>query len=69
MYRSSDSTPGAIIAILYQLRGRTGAMAWLKQVVVKGYKDFDHLKKDADLKAVSEREDYKKLVKEMEEKK
>jgi hypothetical protein len=39
----------------------------LRQAVAKGYKDIDHLKKDDDLKALRGREDYKKLLKELEE--
>jgi len=45
------------------------AMRLLQQAVAKGYKNIDHLKKDDDLKALREREDYQKLVKELEEKK
>jgi hypothetical protein len=44
------------------------AVELLRQAVAKGYKDFDHLKKDDDLKSLREREDFKKLVKELEEK-
>jgi hypothetical protein len=36
--------------------------------IAKRYDDIDHLKKDDDLKALREREDYEKLLKEMEEK-
>jgi eukaryotic-like serine/threonine-protein kinase len=45
------------------------AMALLKQAVAKGYEDIDHLKGDEDLKALRERDDYKKLLKDLEEKK
>ncbi len=45
------------------------AMKMLRDAVAKGYKDIDHLKKDDDLKALLEREDFRKLVKELEEKK
>jgi hypothetical protein len=38
------------------------ALELLRQAVAKGYKDFDHLKKDDDLKPLREREDFKKLV-------
>jgi hypothetical protein len=41
------------------------AMALLKQAVAKGYKDIDHLKNDNDLKSLREREDFKKLLKEV----
>jgi hypothetical protein len=34
--------------------------------VAKGYKEIDHLKKDDDLKALRERDDYKKLLMEHE---
>ncbi len=43
-------------------------MAWLKQAVAKGYKDIEHLKKDDDLKALRQREDFQKLLAELEEK-
>ncbi len=45
------------------------AVELLRQAVAKGYKDIEHLKKDDDLKPLREREDYKKLVKDLEEKK
>jgi serine/threonine-protein kinase len=45
------------------------AMTMLRAAVAKGYKDIEHLKKDDDLKALRERADYQKLVKELEEKK
>jgi serine/threonine-protein kinase len=38
----------------------------LEQAIVKGYKDIEHLKKNDDLKALREREDYQKLVKKLE---
>ena len=38
----------------------------LRQAVAKGYKDAAHMKKDADLDALRERDDFKKLVAEME---
>ncbi len=38
----------------------------LRQAIAKGYKDIEHLKKDDDLKALREREDFQKLVKELE---
>jgi hypothetical protein len=40
----------------------------LRQAVAKGYKDIDHLKKDDDLKALHEREDYKKLLESLDKK-
>jgi tetratricopeptide (TPR) repeat protein len=45
------------------------AVELLRRAVAKGYKDTEHLKKDDDLKVLREREDYQKLVKELEEKK
>jgi tetratricopeptide (TPR) repeat protein len=45
------------------------AMAMLRQAIAKGYKNASHMKLDNDLDALREREDYKKLVKELEEKK
>ena len=42
------------------------AVALLQQAVAKGYKDVEHLKKDDDLKALREREDFKQLVAELE---
>jgi hypothetical protein len=44
------------------------AMTLLRQAVAKGFNDIEHLKND-DLKALREREDYQKLLKELEEKK
>jgi serine/threonine protein kinase len=43
------------------------AMAWLKQAVAAGYKDAAHLKKDDDLDSLRAREDFKKLVAELEQ--
>jgi hypothetical protein len=44
------------------------AMQWLHQAVKAGYKDVAHLKKDTDLDALREREDFKKLIAELEAK-
>jgi serine/threonine protein kinase len=44
------------------------AMALLKQAVAKGYKDAAHMKQDIDLDALRDREDFKKLVTELEAK-
>jgi serine/threonine protein kinase/tetratricopeptide (TPR) repeat protein len=44
------------------------AMAWLKQAVAAGYKDGATLKKDKDLSSLRDREDFKKLVGEVESK-
>jgi hypothetical protein len=42
------------------------AMAMLRDAVAKGYKDAAHMKKDTDLDPVRSREDFKKLVAELE---
>jgi serine/threonine protein kinase/tetratricopeptide (TPR) repeat protein len=44
------------------------AMAWLAKAVAAGFTDFTHIKTDEDLKALHGREDYKKLVAELESK-
>jgi tetratricopeptide (TPR) repeat protein len=41
------------------------AMAWLKKAAAAGYKDAAHMQKDKDLDALREREDFKKLMKEL----
>jgi tetratricopeptide (TPR) repeat protein len=38
------------------------AMVWLRKAVAAGYKDGDHMKQDKDLDALRERDDFKKLV-------
>jgi hypothetical protein len=38
------------------------AMAWLKQAVAAGYKDAAHINEDKDLDALRNREDFKKLL-------
>jgi len=43
------------------------AMAWLKQAVGAGYKDIANLKKDTDLASLRSRDDFKKLVAELED--
>ena len=45
------------------------AMAWLHKAVAAGYKNARHMKQDKDLDALREREDFKKLVAELEAKK
>jgi hypothetical protein len=45
------------------------AVELLRQAIAKGYKDAGHMKQDKDLDALREREDFKKLLKELEEKK
>lgn len=42
------------------------AMALMKQAVAKGYKDAAHMKQDKDLDALRERDDFKKLLAELE---
>jgi len=42
------------------------AVALLQQAVAGGFKDAEHVKKDDDLKALRERDDFKKLVAELE---
>jgi serine/threonine protein kinase len=42
------------------------AMVWLKQAVHAGYKNASHMSKDRDLDALRDREDFKKLVAELE---
>ena len=42
------------------------AMAWLKQAVAAGYNDAEHMKTDADLDALRDREDFQKLLADLE---
>jgi hypothetical protein len=42
------------------------AMAWLKQAVAVGYKDAAHMKQDPDLDPLRGREDFQKLIAELE---
>jgi hypothetical protein len=42
------------------------AVALLQQAVAKGYNDAEHMKKDDDLKSLRERDDFKKLLAELE---
>ena len=44
------------------------AMDWLKQAVAAVYKDLANMKKDPDLDALRDREDFKKLIAELEAK-
>ena len=44
------------------------AMNWLRQAVAAGYKNVAHMKKDTDLDPLREREDFKKLLAELEKK-
>ena len=43
-------------------------MEWLKQAVAAGFKDAAQMKKDKDLDAFRDREDFKKLLAELEKK-
>jgi tetratricopeptide (TPR) repeat protein len=45
------------------------AMAWLTKAVAAGYGNVSHMKQDKDLDALREREDFKKLIAELENKK
>ena len=42
------------------------AVALLQQAVAKSYKDVAHMKKDRDLDALRQRDDFKALLKELE---
>ena len=42
------------------------AMAWLQKAIAAGYKDAAHMQKDKDLDALRDREDFKKLLGELE---
>jgi serine/threonine protein kinase/tetratricopeptide (TPR) repeat protein len=42
------------------------AMGWLKQAVAAGNKNVEHMKKDKDLDALRDREDFRKLIAELE---
>jgi hypothetical protein len=42
------------------------AMDWLRQAVAAGYKNVAHMKEDKDLDPLREREDFKKLMQELE---
>lgn len=44
------------------------AMDWLQQAVAAGYKNVPHMKKDTDLDPLRDREDFKKLIAELEAK-
>lgn len=46
----------------YQLR----ALELLRQAIAKGFKDVAHVKRDPDLDALRQREDFKKLIAELE---
>ena len=44
------------------------AMAWLQKAVAAGYTDAAHMKKDADLDFLRDREDFQKLLAELDKK-
>ena len=58
-------TPGADATRLAQ-DDADRAMQWLHKAVQAGYKDAAHMKKDTDLDPLREREDFKKLLAELE---
>jgi hypothetical protein len=41
-------------------------MAWLKQAVAAGYRDATHMRKDNDLESLRGRDDFNKLIAELE---
>ena len=41
------------------------AMAWLHKAVEAGYDNVEHMKTDADLNALRERDDFKKLLEDL----
>jgi hypothetical protein len=61
------STPGADAARLAEEESDR-AMAWLKQAVAAGYKDAAQMRQDKDLDPLRERDDFKKLLVELEQK-
>jgi hypothetical protein len=67
MEKTPANTPGADSARLSKGEADR-AMNWLKQAVAAGYKDVTKLKKDTDLDALREREDFKKLIADLEAK-
>ncbi len=58
------STPGANATRLAN-EETDRAMAWLDQAVAAGYKDAPHMAKDQDLDVLRDRQDFKKLVAEL----
>src|SRR5262249_49134671 len=61
-------TSGADAARLAQEQADL-AMAWLHQAVAAGYKNAGHMKQDKDLDALRERDDFKKLLADLQAKK
>jgi tetratricopeptide (TPR) repeat protein len=60
-------TPGADSARLAKVEAEK-AMAWLTKAVAAGWKDAVHLKKDPGFKVLRDRDDFKKLISELEAK-
>jgi TPR repeat protein len=60
-------TPGADAARLAK-EDTDKAMAWLTKAVAAGYKDAAHMKKDTDLDFLRDREDFQKLLAELDTK-
>ena len=58
-------TPGADATRLAAAKADC-AMAWLQQAIAAGYTNAAHIAKDTDLDALRDREDFKKLVAELE---
>ncbi|MCI0457576.1 MAG: hypothetical protein L0Z62_11450 [Gemmataceae bacterium] len=68
----------AVTAAVLRVRNQSGsaamdaaaeaerAMAWLKQAVVAGFNDVALLRRDQDLTVLREREDFQKLLSELE---
>ena len=44
------------------------SMDWLRRAVTAGFNDAKHMKKDSDLDALRERDDFKKLIADLEAK-
>jgi len=71
----------AVTASVIHAGGKTGdaaeqftvetdrAMGWLRQAVTAGFRNVTHMKEDKDLEALRGREDFKKLLAELEKKK
>jgi eukaryotic-like serine/threonine-protein kinase len=61
-------TPGADVTRLAKEEADR-AMAWLHKTVAAGYRDPEHMQQDKDLEALREREDFKKLLADLQAKK
>jgi eukaryotic-like serine/threonine-protein kinase len=64
--KQDPKTPGADATRLAKEEADR-AMVWLKQAIAAGYKDVAHMAKDRDLDALRDRQDFKKLVAELQE--